>query len=555
MKKTISLLLAAALLLGGLPAFAAQAPQLTVAVASDLHYNLPEETLTFYTDDPIFGYANRRAAMENESGFTIDSFLQSAASSGVDFVLISGDLADNGRSIPAEHIAVRDKLLAFEAKTGIEVFVIDGNHDLGENSATDIADFKEIYKDLGYDHALSMREDDCSYTADLGENYRLIALDSCDPTVSTEDGMTLAKVRWVLDEAKAAKAAGRYPILMMHHNLLDHMPLQRIFSHNFIIRNHTATAALFADAGIKVVLTGHEHCSDAAAYTSAAGNVIYDFATTSLTMYPLAYRVFRFADGTIEYAEKQIASIDTAALAAAVDGYTDAMLAAMDADLTAFSKQFLKKGVEYRLSLSLTMEKSGIAEGSPLYPLVDGAYTSLRTLLTLPLYGEGSVSEIAGTYGIEIPETPYETGWDLATELVAAHYAGSEHYDLTGPEVTALLRTAALILRYVPANISDALWTDAAGAIADADALNEAKALCRSAFGGVTPGEVFTAALVSGLVYGFVSDDGVDDNNGVLPGYGNADKTAALTEKFTAFFQKLLLHLKNFFAVLIKGSK
>ncbi len=553
MKKLVSILLALALVFCGLPAFAAEAPSLTVAVASDLHYNLPEETLTRFTDDPLYGHANRRAAMENESGFIIDAFLADCAEKQVDYVLISGDLADNGRSTPEEHFAVRDKLLAFEKETGIEVFVIDGNHDLGSGAKTDIADFKEIYKDLGYDHALSARSEDCSYTADLGEKYRLIALDSCDPTVSTEDGMSPAKVRWAVKEAKAAYQDGRFPLLMMHHNLLDHLPLQRIFSHDFIVRSHLATAALFADTGIRVVFTGHEHCSDAAVYTAPSGNVIRDFATTSLTMYPLAYRVMRFTDEEISYSEEYISSIDTAALSRAVRGYTPEILSAMEADLTAFSKQYLKKGVEYRLSLSLTMEKSGIEAGSPFYPLVDAAFSSLRSLLAMPLYGEGSAAEIAAAYGIELPLTPFVTGWDLATELVSAHYAGSEHYDITGPEVTALLRLASLILKYVPDGVSDALFTGAAGAIVNALTLREAKALCRSVFGGVTPGEVFAAALVSGLVYGFANDaDGLDDNNGIFEGCGKTDRAYALSQKLIAVFNKILQLVKNFFAVIGK---
>mgnify|MGYP007111767145 CR=1 FL=1 len=48
--------------------------------------------------------------------------------------------------------------------------------------------------------------------------------------------------------AEKAVDEGRHPILMMHHNLLDHLPMQRILSRNFIIRNHTITAEKFANA-------------------------------------------------------------------------------------------------------------------------------------------------------------------------------------------------------------------------------------------------------------------------------------------------------------------
>ncbi len=552
MKKYIGLFLALALAFAALPASAAPAPDLTFAVASDLHYNLPEESLTQLTDDPVFGYANRRAAMENESGFIIDAFLADCAAKKADCVLLSGDLADNGRSLPEEHYAVRDKLLAFEQAAGIEVYVINGNHDLGAGSKTDIADFKEIYKDLGYDHALSARAEDCSYTADLGAKYRLIALDSCDPTVSTEDGMSAAKIAWVLKEAKAAKAAGRATILMMHHNLLEHLPAQRIISHNFIVRAHNTTAELFADAGIRVVLTGHEHCSDAAAFTSAAGNELYDFATTSLTMYPLAYRLFCCTDEKISYTAQNIEKIDTAALSAAVRGYTPRQLELMEADLNAYAKRFLKKGVQYRLTLQLDAEKSGLKQGGALYNLLDTVYGKLRELLEMPLYGPGSAAEVAASYHIELPVTPYETGWDLATEFVAAHYEGSESFDLRGPEITALLRLASVVLKYVPDGAVNSLLADAPDWLASALTLAPVKEACRSAFGGVTPGEVFVAALVSDLVYGFTSDTDIDDNNGAIPGYGQTDRAAALGNKFKAFVQKLITVLKNFIAVLTR---
>lgn len=556
MRKLISIILSCVLLLCSLPlaAGAEGMADLKIAVASDLHYNLPEESLTWYTDDPVFGYANRRAAMENESGFIIDSFLESCKESKVDFVLISGDLADNGRTIPEEHYAVRDKLIAFEQETGIEVFVIDGNHDLGNNSLTGIAEFKEIYKDLGYDHAIEMRETDCSYTADLGESYRLIALDSCDPAKSTEDGMTTEKVRWVLEQAEAASADGRYPILMMHHNLLDHLPVQRILSHDFIIRNHTATADLFANAGIKTVFTGHEHCSDAAVYTSTLGNKIYDFATTSLTMFPLSYREFEFTDDEINYKAVNITKIDTAALSGIVSGYSKEQLDAMNEDLTAFSKQYLKKGIEYRLSLQLTTEKSGIEENSIFYPLVNSVYTHLKELLAMPLYGENSASSIAAGYNIIIPETDAKTGWDLATDIVAAHFEGEESFDLNGPEISALLRTAALVLRYVPDSLTGGiLWSDV-NALLDYVMTPELKELCMNAFGGISPAEFFIAALVSGLVYGFTSDDdGAPDNSGTIEGYGKNSSIQNILDKLSNFFGKLFMLIKNFFAILLKA--
>lgn len=552
----LSLALVFSLTASALAADGENTAELKIAVASDLHYNQPEEELEWLTDDPVYGYASRRAAMENESGFIIDSFLEDCEDNGCDYVLISGDLADNGRRLIEEHEDVAAKLAAFEEKTGKQVFVIDGNHDLGAgDSATDIAAFKHIYADFGYDRALEVMEDNCSYTADLGDKYRLIALDSCDPTVSTEDGMTRDKVSWACAQADKAYEQGRYPILMMHHNLLDHMPAQRILSHDFIIRNHQMTAAEFASHGIRIVLTGHEHCSDAAKYISARGDVIYDFATTSLTMYPLAYRLFTFGDDEINYESKNIEKIDTAALSGAVYGYTDEQLALMDEDLTAYSKSFLKAGIRYRLSLSLSMEKIGIEESSPFYGLVSTAVGGLTGILEMPLYGENSAQSLAAEYGIDLPETDYADGWDLATELVGYHYSGEEPFDMDSDEVTLLLKLVALILQDDLANVNDSVFLSAANKLTGGRGISVplTKAASRI-YGGVTAGEYFLLAVASPILEGFGCDtDGVNDNNGTLPGYGaELSRTETAREKAGEGAKEILRNIYLFLRYILR---
>ncbi|MBQ6267612.1 MAG: metallophosphoesterase [Clostridia bacterium] len=551
-KKLTALLLAALLLMSALPVGASDAAPavLRLAVASDLHYNQPREALEGEIDDPVYWYANRRAAMEDESGFLIDEFLRQCAENDCDYVLISGDLADNGRSLVQEHLDVAEKLRQFEADSGKEVFVIDGNHDLGAgDAATTVESFMEIYADFGFDHALATLPGTCSYTADLGSDYRLIAADSCDPTVSTEDGMTSDRVQWVCDQADKAYADGRYPLLMMHHNLLDHMPLQRVFSHNFIVRNHLTTAARFADHGIHLVLTGHEHCSDASKYISARGNVIYDFATTSLTMYPLQYRFLTLTPDAIDYEAKTLEAMDLDALTAAVEGYTDAQLSPMQADLNAYAKGFLKAGVQYRLALGLSMEKLGIAEDAIYYDLVNTAVSRLLELLEMPLYGEGSVQALAKEYGIDLPETPYATGWDLATELVAWHYAGEEPFDLESDEVTVLLRMVALILQDDLSGVNDAVFFKAANQLLGGEGVSRrlTKAASRL-YGGVTAGEYFLLALVAPILDGFGCDsDGVNDNHGTLPGYAaQPARMTALAEKWQGVAAALVQDLTWF---------
>lgn len=541
---------------------------LSFAVASDLHYSAPEEELEKTNDDPIFWHATRRCEMENETGLIIDEFLnQCAESDDVEYVLISGDLANRGRSRPEDHLVIAQKLRDFEKKSGKEVYVINGNHDASNDQATTLARFKEIYAEFGYDHALTTRADDCSYTADLGGKYRLIALDSNHETKSTEDGMTADRLKWVKEQAELAKEDGRYPIVMMHHNLLDHLPIQRVLSRNFIVKFHFTTAELFADWGIKTVFTGHEHCSDATVYTSALGNKLYDFATTSLAMYPLEYRVVKYNDNEIKYETRSVDKIDYDALTATTKGYTDEQIAAMRADLRAFSKGYLKAGVQYRLELSLSPEKMGIDEGSAYSKPIIYAVDKLISLLRMPLCGENSLQSIAKEYGIEIPDSDYKTGWDLATDLVAWHYSGGEHFDTDSVEVTTLLRAVATILRNDFAGIADDVLLKAANSFLGelgygpiADSLTK---YCISKFGVYTKAEIFLVAVASPILYKFACDnDGVDDNNGVIEGYGTVnfktnvsnivENLDSLSEKITFYLRLVMSYLAKLNVIFLK---
>lgn len=563
MKKVLSIILsvimASSVLCVGV--CAEEKNDLSFAIASDLHYSAPEEELEKTNDDPIFWHATRRCEMENETGLIIDEFLnQCAESDDVEYVLISGDLANRGRSRPEDHLVIAQKLRDFEKKSGKEVYVINGNHDASNDQATTLARFKEIYAEFGYDHALTTRADDCSYTADLGEKYRLIALDSNHETKSTEDGMTADRLKWVKEQAELAKEDGRYPIVMMHHNLLDHLPIQRVLSRNFIVKFHFTTAELFADWGIKTVFTGHEHCSDATVYTSALGNKLYDFATTSLAMYPLEYRVVKYNDNEIKYETRSVDKIDYDALTATTKGYTDEQIAAMKADLRAFSKGYLKAGVQYRLELSLSPEKMGIDEDSAYSKPIIYAVDKLISLLRMPLCGENSLQSIAKEYGIEIPDSDYKTGWDLATDLVAWHYSGGEHFDTDSVEVTTLLRAVATILRNDFAGIADDVLLKAANSFLGelgygpiADSLTK---YCISKFGVYTKAEIFLVAVASPILYKFACDnDGVDDNNGVIEGYGTVNfktNVSNIVENLDSLSGKITFYLRLVMSYLAK---
>ena len=565
MKKFIAILLTISIVFSfcAISASAAEAkPDLSYAVASDLHYTKHEETLEWFSEDPIYGYANRRAAMENESTLIIDEMLkQCAEDDNIDFLLVPGDLTNDGKMFLDDHKVVAEKFRKFEKETGKQVYVINGNHDvglLGEYCETNMEAFIETYYEFGYKEALVTTDYDCSYTADLSSKYRLIALDSCDHDKSTEDGMTEEKVQWVVEQAEQAYKDGKYPILMMHHNLLDHMPMQRILSRNFIIKNHTLTAERWANAGIKLVFSGHEHCSDATTYVSTTGNTISDFATTSLTMYPLEYRYVEMTDKEIKYEAKTIDKIDTDALLEIVPDYTPDQIDAMNDGLNAFAKNFLKNGVEWRLERGFLDEQLGIKPDDIYYDLVRDAIDALNGVLNMPLYGKGSAQELGAEYGIELPDSEYKDGWDVATELVAAHYAGSENYPLCDRDVTLLMRLVSIILKTELAMVDDMTFTQATTHLVAITSGTEKYELVKNhlfgiGYGPISPGEYFLLAIASPLLQSFANDDEVDDNNGVIDGYGTDNSSENMKANFTMSVNEFLSTVKMIMKFILKG--
>lgn len=565
MKKIIALLLILSLVatLFVVPTSAAWSiVDTTFAVASDLHYELQED-LEWFSEDPIFGYANRRAAMENESRYIIAEFLnQCADNDKIEFVLIPGDISNEGRAIKQQHLEIVEMFRKFEQETGKQIYVINGNHDAGKGEKegeTSLEDFREIYYEFGFNEALSTMEGNLSYTADLNEKYRLIASDSCDINRSTGDGMTEDRVEWVINEAEKAISESKYPILMMHHNLLDHMPVQSVLSKDFIIRNHISVAEKFANAGIKLVFTGHEHCSDANTFTSTKGKQITDFATTALTMYPLQYRIMELSDESIYYDVATIEKIDTENLKDDVVGYTDAHIEEMNKGMNAYAKQFLKNGVEWRLERGFQDEQLGIDKGAFYYDLVRKAVDALNDILNTPLYGDGGVQEMALEKGIIIPDSDYIDGWDVATELVAAHYAGEENYPLMEKDVTILLRTMCLILDTELAMITEEELMSAATALTalygatPPDDLAEKLKLDL----GISHGaQSFLLALVSPLLDSFANDDNVPDNKGIIKGYArtsSADSFINIAGELDFSFTKLIETLKTILTYVFKG--
>ena len=325
-KRSFILFLALAILLVSMPfgAFAAEKKPMQIATLSDTHYypteycgNKAAAYQKYVGGDPKL-LAESPALLES----ALAGIAEHAKANGIKYLLISGDLTKDGELVGHQTLAKR--LEKFEKDTGIEVFVINGNHDINNPDACTFADdtfksapqtnpeqFKEIYKNLGYDHACSTftpsdgkQAGGLSYSAELDGGYRLIAIDGGKYSPdSTKSGKASAEVggaispdleKWVLDQIADAKSKGETVIGLTHFAFVPHFKYEPAILSDFVYDNYEELANKFADAGMHYVFTGHMHANDIAKTVSENGETLYDIETDSLISYPDKWREVLF---------------------------------------------------------------------------------------------------------------------------------------------------------------------------------------------------------------------------------------------------------------------
>lgn len=293
--------------------------EISFAVMSDMHY-YPESLAGGYNEAFMKSVNTALAREPYQSVGIVDSALAAvtahAKEKGIKYLVLSGDLTSNGEY--DAHVALAEKLEAFEKETGIQVMVINGNHDINRSKAktyengkaeaarqTTPEEFKEIYKNLGYDIAYH------TYTPSTGkanmlsysvraDGYRFIVMDtgkySSDVTESGEDVaetagcLTNEATDWVLAEIAEAKAAGETVIGVNHHNFVPHFDAEYTIIRGFVIDGWQELTDKLTDAGMHFAFTGHIHDSDIACTVTDDGETLNEICTDSLTAFPNYFR-------------------------------------------------------------------------------------------------------------------------------------------------------------------------------------------------------------------------------------------------------------------------
>ncbi|MDC7224106.1 MAG: metallophosphoesterase [Spirochaetales bacterium] len=279
-------------------------PECRFFVISDLHYLSP----LLYDG----GEAFNNHLMWKKGGLTeygdeiLQSFGERADGEKPDFILIPGDLTNNGEK--QSHLDLAQYFTDWEER-GTEVYVIPGNHDIdfpyplaftGPNSyrteSLSAGEFLNLYGDFGYEEACSRDRWSLSYAACPLPGLTLIGLDSC---VYGQGYGSIKEetLRWLGGELN--RAAGRKDgvILFMHHSLLEHYRGQQK-EKGMRLENSKDLLALLSQYEVSLVFTGHYHAQDIVSERIGERN-IYDIQTGSLISWPFAYRQITCENSTI----------------------------------------------------------------------------------------------------------------------------------------------------------------------------------------------------------------------------------------------------------------
>ncbi len=532
LKKSLSIILSLTLVLCSCLVLTASAKndsdKFGFAVASDTHYVHPvkQAGTTLADEGWVTTFNSESESLTNQSGFIIDEFLKECAENPkCQFVLITGDLATHGRDYVSEHEAVAAKFRKFEKETGKQVYVINGNHDNAKDMPVDHKKFTEIYHEFGYDEALSTDEGTCSYSANLNDEYTLVALDTCDERYRVVPNNDITRMDWAVKQIKAAKKQGKKVIMIMHHNLLEHNPFQKLNEKNYVVNTPYSFAGLLADLGVKLVFSGHTHCNNVKSYTSFLGNTIYDFSMSSLGNFPAEYKYFNVTDSKISYETKKINHIDADKLAEVCKGFSNEALEMMKNNLQTYTWSMSYREYSEDLRENISPETLGVEESSALYAKLKPVTDTIKEMSDTPIYGKGGIQEQAAAYGLEIPDSEYKTLNDAMTLAMLRCKIGDKRYNLNSNDFTVLIRLLAFTVRKSIAATADSDILSGAnemlgklgykGSVAD----NMLRDFSEK-YGFATPEEKEALAIAYGLWGGYFSDvDGVENRDGAIPGY------------------------------------
>lgn len=561
----LSLMLISALLcpILGVVSHAVTDEPLTVNVIADAHFRplsaVPDvSTVQSMPESEMYSHALYNAQLYAESEAILAKFLENAANSSSSVILIAGDVVDGAQK--AYHIEFAQRLAAFENVTGKRVFVINGNNDirLGDPSCASNTDYAEIYADFGYNEALNRDPSSLSYTVDLDENYRLLAIDACKYGESP-GVISPAVLQWIRDQAQTAKADNKHLVAMMHHALLRHyggfgdILLDKALNDDRV-DNADEVWEEFADLGIQYIFTGHMHGNSISKDVSENGNEVYDIETNSLVNYPCSWRTVIFSDENIDIKTQTIGSIDLSKLPA---GYTPQQLDLIQNNFRQYAYGYIAVSAKYMLKQYLvypqnTINRIGLDSESELAKLLMEMLPDVYDCFSMPLYmttetNGASIEEIAASGGYTLPASSYKNFFEVLNVIVGEYTCGDADMPGTSLEVRLLLDCIKAVLVYALGNNAQMITTEVVKEIIALTGIRMPAAEQNSGLSSLVFRQNLVNRVIKSLAIPFMEGVTMDafppgDVNVTLPAY-----TDMLSQTPQGFFEMLFEIIKEYF--------
>lgn len=249
------------------------------AIISDPHIARPE---TIYTGP-------HRFHLVEVSIPGIEQIFAQLETLNLDFLLLPGDLTQHGEWVNHQWLVERLAKLPFPS------YVVPGNHDVIAQAASDraigLADFPRLYQNHGYSDGQTLY-----YHHEILPGVRLIGLNSNAFKANGEQigvgHLDDEQLAWLDDTL--AQTGDDLVLVMLHHNVLEHLPGQAHspMGQRYMVHNHQALIQRLEAAGVRLMFTGHLHVQDIA----RRGNLC-EVLTGSIVSYPHPYRLVEVVQG------------------------------------------------------------------------------------------------------------------------------------------------------------------------------------------------------------------------------------------------------------------
>lgn len=433
MKKLVSLFIILILVCFTLPLAACEnRPRYDYVFITDLHV----VANSVFTEENYASYVRQEKSVHISEAI-LNSLVDEIIAKKYKGVFVSGDITQSGDE--ASHLAAAAAFKRLE-NAGIQVYVVNGNHDLPSNKGEigrkiSAARFKEIYNDFGYAEAKEVSPYSLGYVADINKNFRLIAVDNMprydeNETFEKPEPLSETNIEWVKKQVDACNNDKVTPIILAHDTFINHFPeIAQIAFDRATTTQQGKLVKSVAEKGAKLILAGHDHVQDIITYKADNGNELYEVAAGSLVFFPCAYKELSL--------KKKSITVNTVSFDNVKEEYLPSVCPQEIRDKIAKGLQnycfehfsnYISSLAASVVSWCRNINVSGEAKAA-FAVLADEV---VAKVLNNPFYikdedNNTSLERILNEYGISMPTTQYKNLVELAPRMAAILFGGDEN--------------------------------------------------------------------------------------------------------------------------------